>query len=132
GGELAPGYKHFKGTGTNREVFDFAVETKGDDILGIKGRVGTPCPQDKPCSTATQVPALPGEKFNSTRSAAGTVGGVSNAVRGGLMRLGRGSKPANTTQVGAETTAAALDASNPLLKYQWKGFDLTSNLPKKN
>jgi hypothetical protein len=130
-GELTSGYRHFKGNGSNREVFDFAVEVKGDDILGIKGRVGTACPQDKPCTTPSQVPPLPGEKFNSTRNTASTVGGVTGAVRGGLARLGRGSKTADTTQVGAESGAAAMDAGNPLLKFQWKGFELTSNLPKK-
>jgi len=131
--DLPDPYRHFKGNGNNREVFDVAAEMKGEELVGIKGRIGNPCPQDAACSTASQLPLLPGEKAATARGTASTVAGVANSARTGLTRLGlgRGSNNAGKAAVGAETTASALDASNPLLKFQWKNFELTSNLVKR-
>jgi hypothetical protein len=131
--DLAPGYKHFKGTGGNKETIDAAIETKGQEIIGVKARIGTPCPQETACSTAAQIPLLPGEKVNQARSTASTVANAATSAKNGLSKLGFGRGAANLgkTEVGAQTTASTIDSTNPLMKSQWKSFDLTSNLPKK-
>jgi hypothetical protein len=132
--DLAEGYRHYKGNGPNRDVIEAAVEMKGNDIIGMKSRLGTPCPNNANCIAQNQVPLLPGEKVSQTRNVVGNVGKAATSVRNGLIRLGGGGKAAqntNKTAVGAEVAADALDSNNPLLKFQWRSFELTSNLPKR-
>jgi len=131
--DLAPGYKHFKGSAGNKDVFDAAVQMKGEDIVGISARIGTPCPKDAACITGPQVPLLPGEKISSTRNAASTVANAAGTAKNGLARLGigKGTVNAGKTEVGAQTATEAMDSNNPLLKFQWKKFELTSNIPTK-
>jgi len=128
-----PGYRHFKGNSPSKELIDAAVEMKGQDIIGVKARIGTPCPNETTCSTATQLPLLPGEKPNQTRAAASTVANAATSARNGLTKLGlgRGATKMGKTELGAQAATSTLDSTNPLLKWQWKSFDLTSNLPQK-
>ena len=131
--DVADGYRHFRGNAANSDLYDAAVETKGTDIVGLKGRIGKACPKETACSTPTQVPLLPGEKVDEARSKTKAVANTASAAKNGLAKLGigGGAKNAGKTQVGAETAGVAMDSNNPLLKYQWKVFDLTTNLPKK-
>jgi len=126
------GYRYFEGTGPNHEFIDVAVSMKGAEIQSVKGRIGTPCPGENACTTIGEVPLLPGEKRNEVSEKAGAVKGGSAALGNGLKRLGigKGAGGADKSAIGADTAGKTMDSGNRLLKYRWKPFDLTTNLPK--
>ena len=125
------GYRYFEGNGPNRELIDVAVSLKGAEIMGVKGRTGTPCPGGNVCTTMAEVPLLPGEKRNEASAKASTVKNSSSVIGTGLKRLGLGgSNATNKSAVGADTVGKTADTNNRLLKYKWRPFDLTANLPK--
>ena len=128
----AESYRYFEGTGPNRELIDVAVSLKGEEVLGAKGRIGTPCPGDNPCSTGSELPLLPGEKRDENTDKASKLKNGGTAISGGLKKLGlsKGADKADKTSIGADTAGKTADSVNPLLKYKWKPFDLTTNLPK--
>jgi hypothetical protein len=126
------GYRYFEGSGPNLELIDVAVSLKGAEIQGVKGRIGTPCPGGNACTTIGEVPPLPGEKRNEVSDKAGVVKNGSAAIGNGLkhLGLGRGGGGADKSAIGADTAGKTVDSANRLLKYKWKPFDLTANLPK--
>jgi hypothetical protein len=78
-----------------------------------------------------EVPLLPGEKRNEASDKANTVKNSSSVIGTGLKRLGLGgSNTTNKSAVGADTVGKTADTNNRLLKYRWRPFDLTANLPK--
>lgn len=131
--DLDPGYRHFKGT-ANNQVFDIAVQMKGDAVVSAKGRVGTPCPNV--CTTPNQLQTLllPGEKLKAepVRSGADKAKRGAGAMGQGLSILthGRSAKSTNTGAVAADTTVKGVDSQNDLLRFRWEPFDLTSSVPK--
>lgn len=126
---LSEGYRRFGGNATNRDQFDVAAEIKGEDILTVKGRIGTPCPGDRACSAPNEVPLLPGEKqkFEDVRNTAATVTKTARVLRENNPFK---KKPkTESTETGALAAQKGLDSTNPLLMFHWKSFNLTTNLP---
>jgi len=78
-----------------------------------------------------EVPLLPGEKRPAVSDQANTVKNTSTAIGSGLKRLGLGgSNSDNKSSIGADSVGKTADTNNRLLKYKWRPFDLTANLPK--
>jgi caspase domain-containing protein len=129
--DLAEGYRHFRGTGAHNERFDVAVQMKGEAISGVKGRVGTPCPNE--CTTTSAVPLLPGEKMQAApvRDGADRARRGLGALTSGLPGLGgKGAKSSQKGAAASDTTVKVADSQNDLLRFRWTGFELTSNMLK--
>jgi hypothetical protein len=134
--DLDPAYRHFKGP-ADKQLVDLAVQIKGDTVVAVKGRVGTPCPNPKvPCTTPEQMNLmlLPGEKMAAepARTAAKRAGKGVKAAQSALSVLTSGRSSTQTTKAGAATdlAEAGLNSQNPLLEYHWETLDLTTSVPK--
>lgn len=117
----------FSGTSPDNSAVNMVAEMKGDQLLQLWGRIGKPCPGDKPCS-ATPFPLLPGEAGDKAavidktkKAAAGII--TSIIPFGGLAR-----KAVQATQSVSSGTAAAESAgfADSRAKYIWTKLDLTS------
>jgi hypothetical protein len=123
----------FAGDGPDNAAVHLVAEMRGEAMLQLWGRIGKPCPNDQPCSTAPY-PLLPGEVRDSISGAVDkTNKGAKALIAGAGHVIGRRTNEAAAT-VSSSSTAIEKSglSADSRTKFIWTKFDLTSTAKPQN
>lgn len=114
-------YRWFAGNAPGDNVVHMVAEMKGNEMLHLWGRIGKPCPNDQPCSTAPY-PLLPGEVRDQKAGALDKTKKVFSLGALSRKTAEKGVSLAAKTEV-IQHSGLAADSRD---KFVWTKFDLTN------
>lgn len=116
----------FVGSTPDQNVYHVAVLYRGEEIDSVEGRVGQPCPGNKNCVTASQVPLLPGETRKGNKIQLANTLADFGAKLGRIWGDRKTQEVASKTEMTAAQTAMLEASLKDPLKFEWRAYQLTA------